>query len=284
MNNFGVQMFGTSEEINKMGLDIVLQSIKDIGYDSVEMCCIFGTDFPEVAKKLDEMAEMFKMPLPSSVWGIPETETNIKKAREMGLEVVSIHAFALGGIPGIVEKCIPEIIEFTKRNSIKHIVLSYMLKDKEGCDSVKDDVNILVENLEKAGVTLSYHNHEMELTKIDNDKTVLDYLLEICDNRLKLQFDTGWGTYADDDIIEFINKYQDRIVSLHLKDIDVDYKNIDRREIFTAIGAGCVKNKEAVELAEKLGIVKYGTYIDQDNSRTGDMIEDLKYGYTFIMD
>lgn len=282
MNKIGVQMFGTSDAINKSGVENVLKTIKEIGYSSVEMCTIFGAGFPEVQEKLDEMSKLYNMPLPSSVWDVKETEEKINMAKNIGLEVVSIHAFALGGIPGIVEKCIPEIVNFAKRNNIKNIVVSYMIKDVDGCEKVKEDINILVRALSQEGISFCYHNHELEHIKVDGDKNVLDYLIEICDPRLKLQLDVGWAKYGGEVVEETILKYNKKIVSLHLKDLDKNYRNINRNDAFVAVGDGCVEIKEAINMSEHMDLISDGIIIDQDNSKT-DIMEDLKKGYLYIL-
>jgi len=285
MNNMikvGVQMFGTSEAVAKNGVENVLKTIKEIGYTSVEMCTIFGSEFPEVQEKLDEMAKHFNMPLPASVWDSKETLKYIELANSIGLEVVSVHAFALGNVPGFVEKSIPEIIEFAKISKIKNIVVSYMIKDAEGCDKVKDDINILIEALSPEGISFCYHNHELEHAKVDGEKNVLDYLIEICDSRLKLQLDVGWAKYGGDDVKETILKYNKRVISLHLKDLDENYKTIDRNDAFTAVGDGLVEIKEAISMSEHMDLFENGIIIDQDNSKT-DIMEDLRKGYEFIV-
>ena len=218
MKKIGVQIFGTSVAVEKKGMKKVLKEIKNIGYDSVELCIIFGSQLPEIKQAMDFMSKKFNKDLPKSVITYDEAKALMPYLKEIDLKVVSVHAFAIGSVPGTAKLCMPELLDFAKEYGVKNYVVSYMLKDKEGCDDAKEDINYLVSELSKYGINLCYHNHETELLMVSETKNVMDYLFEICDDRLKIQYDTGWGVYAGIRVKEFVEKYNKRIVSVHLKD------------------------------------------------------------------
>ena len=56
------------------------------------------------------------------------------------------------------------------------------------------------------------------------------------------------------------------------------YKEMDRDDVFVAIGEGVVENLEIFNLLDKMDIIENGIIIDQDASKN-DIMEDIKTGF-----
>ncbi|MCJ8325394.1 MAG: sugar phosphate isomerase/epimerase [Rhizobiales bacterium] len=69
-----------------------------------------------------------------------------------------------------------------------------------------------------AGLTFGWHNHAFEFAVTETGEMPLDLILE-ADERLALEFDVAWGVIGKQDPIAWIEKYADRIVAAHVKDI-----------------------------------------------------------------
>ena len=86
-----------------------------------------------------------------------------------------------------------------------------MLDSKAGCDKFAADISFAVAALAEHNITVCYHNHDMEMKKIDNEQTVLEYLLSICDKRLKIQLDIGWCFAGGVDVLGFMAAYNEKL-------------------------------------------------------------------------
>ena len=70
-----------------------------------------------------------------------------------------------------------------------------------------------------AGMTFGYHNHSAEFKKYDG-QTAFDYLFGNTDAKhVKIELDVGWVQVAQQDPVAILNKYQDRVIALHVKDV-----------------------------------------------------------------
>ncbi|HET9475076.1 MAG TPA: sugar phosphate isomerase/epimerase, partial [Steroidobacteraceae bacterium] len=153
-----------------------------------------------------------------------------KLLRDIGLTPVSTHAGA-----GDIAKKGDEILRDAKVLGLKNIVCS-----SPGVTPEKDklpweermkavDLNDWKWNAElfnkfgkqvsDAGMSFGYHNHSAEFKKFDG-KTAFDYLFETTDPRhVKMELDVGWVVVAQQDPVAILDKYQDRVIALHVKDV-----------------------------------------------------------------
>ena len=70
-----------------------------------------------------------------------------------------------------------------------------------------------------AGMTFGYHNHSAEFKKFDG-QTAFDHLFGKTDPKyVKIELDVGWVVVAQQDPIAILNKYKDRVIALHVKDV-----------------------------------------------------------------
>ena len=70
------------------------------------------------------------------------------------------------------------------------------------------------------GIAFGYHNHHMEFELLDG-RPAFDYIAENTNPDLvKFELDLGWVAVAGHDPVEYLDRYHDRIVSVHMKDFD----------------------------------------------------------------
>ena len=89
--------------------------------------------------------------------------------------------------------------------------------------------------LTQAGLTLAYHNHDWDLQPTDEGPSPLDILFET--PILKWQADVAWIARADVDVDQWLTKYEDRLISCHVKDMAPEGQNLDE-DGWTAVGDG----------------------------------------------
>jgi sugar phosphate isomerase/epimerase len=280
MSKIAVQLFGLGKELGE-DFEGTLQKLKDIGYKAVELAVLFGADLPKVREAVKEVEKRFGIPLPASVWNPSQALRNMEILSKKALAASSCHIFCVAAYEGMLVDVLAEIIEFSKNTGIQNYVVSYMLEDYLGCDKFSKDINKAINTLSPYGITVCYHNHETECRNLEENKIVLDYLLEQCDERLKLQVDIGWADFAGLSVIDLMKKYKERIMSVHLKDFMADACDENKHNSFAAIGEGRVPTFQALEITKDYPVFQYGIIIDQDESKVG-MISDLQVGYKNI--
>ena len=84
----------------------------------------------------------------------------------------------------------------------------------------------------KAGVWLAFHNEPEDGRSIDG-KVAYDFFVDLLDPAaVRLQLDVGNMLLGGGDPMHYLQKYRDRIVSFHIKDVVADHKSD------TELGAG----------------------------------------------
>jgi sugar phosphate isomerase/epimerase len=98
-----------------------------------------------------------------------------------------------------------------------------------------DEYNGGGERCRKAGITLSYHNHNWEFGKI-GDQLALELLYELTDpNLVKACIDTYWVRDGGGDPAAFVRKHAARLRILHLKDSFLEERG---QRSFAPVGEG----------------------------------------------
>lgn len=208
-----------------------LKKIAGMGYQSVEMCSPPGYES-------SGFGPLMKM--------TPKEMKNI--INDAGLRFESTHY-------GMDEfrKNLDNRINFAKESGQKQMILSsFGLRQNATMDEWKkaaDELNKYAAQTKKAGIQMGFHNHHMEMGKIDG-KLIYDTLMETFDPDLvKMQFQVAVisiGYKAAD----FFRRYPGRFISAHLADwSDMEKKNVavgkgivDWKDFFGTIRTGGVKN------------------------------------------
>jgi len=90
----------------------------------------------------------------------------------------------------------------------------------EECRKSADIMNALALKCKNAGMQFAFHNHDIELKKIDG-KLICDHLFDLTDPSLVfLEFDIYYAYKTEIDAIKFMEDHADRIKILHLFAMD----------------------------------------------------------------
>ena len=104
------------------------------------------------------------------------------------------------------------------------------------------------------GVELGYHNHNWELRVQPDGRTALQCLFEGAGNApLKWQVDVAWLVRGQADPVQWMERYQDRIVSVHAKDLAPSGTGTDE-DGWADVGLGVLDWRNTLAPAS----VKYG--------------------------
>lgn len=163
---------------------------------------------------------------------------------QTGLEATSTHI----GIESLINNTDAEI-EYAKELDMKYIVCPYAdIKTEEDTLIIANELSKIIEKCRKNQIKLAYHNHSHEFVK-DGNKFLLDILFENAPD-LEFELDVFWTAYAGVDVIPYMNKLQNRVPLIHLKEISGDKTNVD-------IGKGILDFRSIVKTAKELGAKRF---------------------------
>ena len=127
------------------------------------------------------------------------------------------------------------------------IIPSFNANDAEGWANFGKELNAWGAELREHGILLGYHNHGQEFQVYDG-RWALEWMLDEVDpENLFLQVDLGWAYDAGVDLIDFINKYEGRILSVHVKDWNEDGSSQ------VSVGKGVIDWVEVLQAAYEIG-------------------------------
>jgi sugar phosphate isomerase/epimerase len=140
--------------------------------------------------------------------------------------------------------------------------------------------------MKPAGIQFTYHNHNLEFRPLQGDApleaTGYDILLARTDPDLvKFELDCGWMASAGLDPAEYLAKYPDRYVMLHIKDLTREgVPNTQLKMKSMAVGAGTVDWRRIFAAASKAKIKGY--YVEQEPPFAGSSLDAAKASFDYL--
>jgi sugar phosphate isomerase/epimerase len=142
---------------------------------------------------------------------------------ELRLPVFGVHT----GLPQL-EDDFEATLEYCRGLGAEYVTIAHTSPEvHRNVAGLAERLNTLGHRLRQEGMTLSYHNHAMELEKFDGT-TVLDGLLKATDPDVVMaEFDVGWVKAGGADPVEYLRRYAGRIPFVHMKDMTRDGEPVD---------------------------------------------------------
>ncbi len=204
----GIQVYGLRDLLEETpeNFKSVMQKVKEMGYDGVELAGLYGLTPEHVKEVLDEV----------------------------GLIPISAHvAFAE------MMEDIDKVIKDYSVIGVRYLVMPYMAEEyrpvnPEGFEKFLPLLNEMGQKIHDAGMTFLYHNHDFEFVKLSDGRWGYDAMFEaIPQDNLMSELDTCWCDVATGQAPEFVKKYTNRIPVVHLKDY---IKKGDVKNMYKLIG------------------------------------------------
>lgn len=197
----GLQLYSLRDEIEE-DFEGTLRTVKEMGYDGVEMIGMYG-----------------RQP-----WEIKEI------CAEIGLVPLSVFI----GVDEIMSASREQVGAY-KEAGFHQMVISYLPPEYRYGTPGYDEFIVKVKEMGKygleLGIPLSYHNHDFEFLKI-KEEYVLDLLYrEIPPEILKTELDTCWVHTSGENPARYIRKYAGRMISVHAKDCIGCGENFEMRPV-----------------------------------------------------
>ena len=187
-------------------------------------------------------------------YGNKNRDELIAKINELGLVVTGAHV----GIDALRNDFAGVVEENRALNNANIIIPWSDAKYRGSLETLRQTGELLEGFAQKAndeGFTLSYHNHDFELSERHDGKTALEILFEAAPNYLKSELDVYWVKRGGQDPVEFIGKFADRLSLLHVKDMMPD-------ESFGEVGAGVLDWPAILKAARQTNVMHY--VVEQD--------------------
>lgn len=110
-------------------------------------------------------------------------------------------------------------------------------------------IRAVAERVAGLGARLGFHNHDGELARLDDGRSLLDRLLDLVDAPLFLELDLGWVWYAGADPIGMLERAGARAPLVHVKDM-----RKDGGPVFVPLGDGEVDYRLLGAAAGRAGV------------------------------
>ena len=257
----GIQLWTVKSEAEK-DLEGTLRKVYAAGFRDIEFAGYYGKAPADLAKFM----------------------------KGIGFNLVSTHAGA-----GDIAKSGDKIIADAKALGLKYIVCSSpgvspekeKLPWEERMKAVDlsdwkwnaDLFNKFGKQVSDAGMAFGYHNHSAEFKKF-GDSTAFDYLFANTDAKhVKIELDVGWVTVAGADPIALLNKYKDRVIALHVKDVG-KRTSADKDPPSVALGEGVVDWKKVIGTAKANGTKAF--FYEQEEPFTRPILDSVKISGDYL--
>ena len=153
-------------------------------------------------------------------------------------------------------------------------------------------ISELARYLEDEGMPLAYHHHMG--TVIETEEETIR-LLENTNDSVKLTLDTGHMLFARGNSINIINKYKERVIHIHCKDIreevlnkalseDLSFRDAFLAGAFTVPGDGCIDYKPLFDILKKNNYQGWLVVEAEQDPKKANPLEYAIMGYKYITD
>ncbi|MBW7477695.1 sugar phosphate isomerase/epimerase [Paenibacillus oenotherae] len=247
----GLQMYSLRDLAEKDFLG-TLHKVKEMGYQAVEFSGYYATPASELKSVLDNI----------------------------GLKAPSAHvSLHYDDDRSKIKHDITKQIEYAKEIGLEYLITPWApLPEKPSADDVTYLANILEfvgKQVYEGGLQYGYHNHDFEFKMVDNNKRVIDLLLErIPADYLIAEFDLGWIHMGGQKPVDYLMRYAGRVPLVHFKDFGAG-----RRD--TEIGKGNVDLKGVLQATEEAG-VQY-IFVEQEQFSSSS-VESMKKSLEFFQE
>jgi sugar phosphate isomerase/epimerase len=211
-----LQMYSLREETSRDFIG-TLEKVAAIGYNGVEFAGYGDMPVSELKRVIDSL----------------------------GLKAASSHI----PIPSLM-KNLDQVIHDQLVLGSKYIVCPYVPEEERTEGDYLKLINLLNKSGEKClkeGITLCYHNHDFELSRLSDGRSALQTILEETNPEwVKIEFDIYWLTFAGENPVDWLRRYSERAPIVHVKDMTVDGE-----KFFAELGTGGVDIESVLKLGEK---------------------------------
>ena len=258
--------------VNKKAVGLQLWTVKDI----------IEKDLSNVISKIAQIGykevETFGYSKKSGFWGL-DAKAFAELLKKNGLNSSSGHFDLDSYLQGKKTDQLQDYINAANILGSEYITipsLPYSLtKTADGYKKVAEKLNEAALTCKRAGLKLSYHNHDSEFKKFAGT-TGYEILLNETDKKLvDFELDLYWATRAGQDIIKIFKDHPGRFKLWHVKDMD---KN--NRDLNAEVGTGSIDFKSIFAAAKLAGVKHY--IVENESNYKPDILGSIQSSFNYI--
>jgi len=275
----GLQLYTVGTQARK-DLNGTLAKVAAAGYQTVELAGLYGNSPQTMRKAADDAGLKF-----TSIH-VPAQSQNGEPGLDQPPEQLAA-AMRVLGLSDVVMPMFQMPAHLPKPDQKTGGVFDGYL-DQVGSQITADDwkatasyLNEKAAALQKVGLRLSYHNHNVEFRPI-GATTGLEILLKETDPKLvHFEMDVGWVAAGGGDPIKILKRYQGRYKMMHVKDMMATTKiNYAVRQVPAEVGSGILPWAKILDVAYATGVRKF--FVEQEPPFTRDPLESIAISAKYL--
>lgn len=270
----GLQLY-TVRNLLAKDFEGTLQKVAAAGYREVEAAGFYGKTAAQVKQALQSAG----LRCPSAHYPLFEllqnTEAKIAYAHEIGLQYMICSFPAVKNPPRI------NVNSKNAGNQLDAMVAGMTLDDWKWN---AEQLNRIGELTRKAGITMGYHNHDIEFRKY-GATSAYDELLRVTDPHLvTMELDCGWVKVAGHDPVAFLKKYPARYSMLHVKDetvVSPPQTSMNPRGSSIELGRGQINYRRILTAAAATGHIRH-YFVEQEEFPHLPVLKAIRADYEYL--
>jgi sugar phosphate isomerase/epimerase len=274
----GLQLYTVGAAARK-DLQGTLSRVAAAGYQTVELAGLYGNSPQAMRKAADDAGLKY-----TSIH-IPPQSANGEPGFDQPPEVLAASMQVLG----LADVVLPTFLmpaHLPKPDPKNGGFGGYL--DQVGPQFTADDwkataafLNSKGAALQKVGLRLSYHNHNVEFRPI-GDSCGLEILLENTDPKVvHFEMDVGWVAAGGADPIKILEHRKGRFKMMHVKDLMATTKtNYAMRQDPAEVGNGMLPWREILDVAYATGVRKF--FVEQEPPFKGDPLDSIAISAKYL--
>jgi sugar phosphate isomerase/epimerase len=272
----GLQLYTLGPDLGA-DLDGQLAQVAKAGYRTAELAGYAGRTPAEFRAALDKAglkAASSHVGAGSSKAqaGLDNIDGVIAEARVLGVQHIVLPMFA------IPERIKPAAGE-DRRGYLTRLGSSLTAEDWKGTAAL---LNAKAKPLKAAGLTLGYHNHNIEFAPVGGSTGLAILLAETDPALVQFEMDAGWVTAGGADPFALLKAHPGRFRQMHVKDIKASTKpNFAIQQDPTEVGTGIIDWKRLLPAAHKAGVD--GFFVEQEPPFTRPRIEAASLDAAYLL-
>ena len=263
-------------------LEQCLEEASQAGYIGIES----GGKFPKSSSELIPKLEKYNLKLCSGWYGANLRKNSVEDEKKLIKEQLQL--FKDCQAPCIVFAEVSGSIQSDPNRRLSTRPQMESDEWKKYCHKISE----MGKYLEDQGMPLAYHHHMG--TVIETEEETIR-LLENTDDSVKLTLDTGHMLFAKGNSINIINKFKERVIHIHCKDIreevlkkalseDLSFRDAFLEGAFTVPGDGCIDYKSLFDILKKNNYQGWLVVEAEQDPKKANPLEYAIKGYKYITD
>ncbi len=261
-------------------LEQCLSEASEAGFSGIES----GGKFPKKSEELIPLLDKYNLTLCSGWYGANLRKNSVKQ--ELDLIQEQLKLFQDCKAPCIV---FAEVSDSIAGDPDRRLSTRPQMDNEEWNNFCKK-ISEIGKYLEDQGMPLAYHHH---MGTVIESQEETERLLENTSDQVKLILDTGHMLFARGNFIDIAEKFRDRVVHIHCKDMrknildkslkeDLSFRQAFLEGAFTVPGDGFIDYEPFLKLLKKINYNGWLVVEAEQDPAKANPLEYAKKGHNYL--